>query len=99
MLKNINLTLKFRKNKSYHEKRTAHCYIVTSPFLKPHKQRLIAATLFTLSKSLYSRSVPLKGTGNFSSIFQNHLDLGIYETKFLKHVSFVVLHFLLLGSL
>jgi hypothetical protein len=99
MLKNINLTLKFGKNESYHENRTAHCYIVTSLFLKTHKELLIATTLFTLSKSLYSRSVRLKGISNFSSIFQNHLDLGIYETYFPKHVSFVVLHFLLLASL
>ena len=33
MLKNIKLILKFRKNKTYHEKRTLHCYIVTSLIL------------------------------------------------------------------
>jgi expansin (peptidoglycan-binding protein) len=36
----INLKLKIRKNKNYHEKSTAHWYIVTSLLLKPLKQRL-----------------------------------------------------------
>jgi hypothetical protein len=40
-LKYINLKLKFRKDKSYHVKRTAHLYTITSLLLKPLKQRLI----------------------------------------------------------
>jgi hypothetical protein len=35
----IKLRLKFRKNRCYHENRTAHWDIVTSFLLKAHKQR------------------------------------------------------------
>ena len=47
----------FRKNKSCHENRTAPWHIVTSLLFKPLRQRLIIATSFRLSKSLYSPSV------------------------------------------
>ena len=38
------LTIKFRKNKSYHVKRTAHTCHVISLLLKPITQRLIDVT-------------------------------------------------------
>ena len=63
------LQLKIRKNKSFHEKRTAHWYIANSVLLKSLKQRLIDITSFELSKSLYSRSVLNKRTNNFGSVF------------------------------
>ena len=57
------------KNKNCHEKRTAHCYIITSLLLKPLKQRLINVTPFRLSKSLYSRPVLFKPTSDCGSVF------------------------------
>ena len=50
-----NLKLKFRKNKSYHQRWTAHWYIVTSVLLKPLKHCLIDTTSFRLSKLHYSQ--------------------------------------------
>jgi hypothetical protein len=82
------LQLKIRKNKSFHEKRTAHWYIANSVLLKSLKQRLIDITSFEISKSLYSRSVLNKRTNNFRSVFANRLDRRIYKTKFPTHVSF-----------
>jgi len=79
----ISLRFKFRKNKNYHQKRTAHWYTVTSVLLKPLKQRLIDSTSCRHSKSLYSRSVVIKRANNFGSVFTNHLKRRIYETKFL----------------
>ena len=43
--------LKFKK-KNCHDKRTLHCYIVTSVLLEQFKQRLVDVTSFRLSKSL-----------------------------------------------
>ena len=85
------LQLKIRKNKSFHEKRTAHWYIANSVLLKSLKQRLIDITSFEISKSLYSRSVLNKRTNNFRSVFANRLDRRIYKTKFPTHVSFFFL--------
>jgi hypothetical protein len=48
------------KTKSCHKKRAAHWCIVTSLLLLSLKQRLVEVISFTLSKSLYSRSVLLK---------------------------------------
>jgi hypothetical protein len=76
------MKLKFRKNKSCHEKWTAHWVIVvTSVLLEPIKQRLIDVTSFKLSKSLNSRFVMFKSTNNFGFVFPNHLNRRIYETK------------------
>jgi hypothetical protein len=77
------------KSKHYHKKRTAHWYVVTSLLLKPLKQRLTETTSYRLSQSLYSRSVLLKITNNFGSVFTNSLDRRIYETKFPTKVSFI----------
>jgi len=46
----LRIHLQSRKNKIYHEKRTALWYIVTSVLLKPLKQHLFDITLFRLSK-------------------------------------------------
>ena len=62
-------------------------YIVTSLLLQPFKQHLIKITLFSLTKSFYSRSVSFKCTNNLGSIFTNHLDHRIYDTKFQTHIS------------
>jgi hypothetical protein len=83
------LQLKIRKNKCYHEKRTAHWYIFTSVLLKPLKQHLIGVSSFRPSKSLYSRSVLFKRTYNSGSVFAYRFDRRIYEIKFPTHVSFV----------
>jgi hypothetical protein len=95
----VNLQLKFRKNKNYHEKRTAHWYIGTSVLLKPLPQHLIDVTSFRHLKSLCSRYVPFKCTNNFGSVFTNRLDHRLYETKFPTHISFLSFHFLCLISL
>ena len=58
----FKLKLKFRKNESYHEKRTAHWHTVTS---------------FLVSKSFYSQSLLFKHTNNFGSVFPDLLDLRI----------------------
>jgi len=77
------MKLKFRKNKSSHEKWTTHWVIVVSSvLLEPIKQRLIGVTSFKLSKSLYSWSALFKSTNNFGFVFPNDLDRRIYETKF-----------------
>ena len=47
--------------------------------LKSLQHRLIAVTLFRLSKSLYSQSVLFKRTNHFGSVFPNRLDRRIYE--------------------
>ena len=83
----INLKLKFRKDKSYHQKGATRWNIVISMLLKPLKQSLIDVTSFRLSKSLYSRSVLFKLTCSFGSVFTNLLDRRIYETKFHTHTS------------
>ena len=64
-----NLKLKFRKNKSYHQKQTAHWYIVTSLMLKPLKRRLIDTTSFRLSKLHCSQYFRFSWTSNFGSVF------------------------------
>ena len=47
-------------NKSYHQKRVAHSYIVTSLLLKPLKQRLIDVVFRALEIALFSiRSVQM----------------------------------------
>ena len=63
------LKIKIGKNKSYHVNMTAHWYIAISVLLQPHKQHLIDVTSFRFSKSLFSRSVPLKCTNRFVSVF------------------------------
>ena len=68
--KHINLKLCFSKNKSYYERRTAHCYTVSSLLLKPLKQRLIDVTSFGLSKRFYFRSVLVKRTNNLVLFLQ-----------------------------
>ena len=60
-----NLKIKFRKDKSYHQKRTAHLNIVTSVLLKPPKHCLIDITLFKLSKLHYSQYFLFNLTSNF----------------------------------
>jgi len=77
------------KNKSYYKKKTTHWDIVTCLWFKPLKQRLMDVTSFRLSKLLYSQSVPIKCTNNSGSVFPNHLDCRICDTKFLTHVSFI----------
>ena len=89
-----NLKLKCKKNKSYHEKRTAHWYTITSVLLKPLKHCLIDTTLFRLLKLHYSLSFLFKLANNFGYVFTNHLDCRIHETKFMTHVSFLFSHFL-----
>jgi len=74
----LNVKLKFRMNKNYHEKRKAYWCVSC---LNLFKQRLIDVTTFRLSKSLISRSVPFRRINNFGSIFTNRLDRGTYETK------------------
>lgn len=58
--KYISLQLKFKKDKSFHEKGTAHWYVFTSMLLKPLKQHLIDVTSFRRQKSLLSRSFLLE---------------------------------------
>jgi len=65
-----NVKLKFIKNKSYHQKWTAHWYIVTSALLKPLKHRPIDTTSFNLSKLLYSQYFLFGWTSNFGSFFR-----------------------------
>jgi len=49
------MKLKFRKNKSYHERWTTHwATVLNSVLLEQIKQRLIDVTSFRLSKSLYA---------------------------------------------
>ena len=71
----ITLQLKFMENKRYHEKRTAHRYLVTSISFKPLKQHLAFRNHF-IPDPLF------KSTNNFGFVFRNLLDTGIYETKF-----------------
>lgn len=68
---------------------------VTCLLFKKLKQRLICITSFRLSKSLYSRSLPLERTDKFGTVFLNLLARIIYETKFLTHVSFLFFIFYL----
>ena len=77
----INFKLKFRKNKCYHEMRTAQTYPITSLLPKPLKQSLVDVTSFSISNSPYSRTVPFKRTSNFGSVFKHRLDRRIHETK------------------
>jgi hypothetical protein len=79
--KHLNLQLKCRNNKSYHQYRTAHRYTATSLLLKPLKHRLIGVASFKLPISLYFQFVLFKRTDNFGSGFTNLLDRKIYETK------------------
>jgi hypothetical protein len=87
----VNLQLKFRKSKSYNERKTVvHWYTtVTSLLLKPLQQHLIGITLFRLSKLIYSQSLLFEHRKNFSSVFTKPMDRSIYKTKF-QHVSFFV---------
>jgi hypothetical protein len=85
----INLKLKFRKNKNYREKRTAHWYISTFLLLKPLKQYFIIFPSFSLLKLFYSWSFLLKHTHNFGSVFTNWLVRRIYETKYVSHISYL----------
>jgi len=71
----------FRKNTSYHD-------TITSVWLKPLHQHLV--TLLWPSKSLYSRSVMFTHTNNFGSVFSNHLNCKIYETKFPTNIHFLL---------
>jgi len=93
----INVKLKFRMNKNYHEKRKAYWCVSC---LNHFKQRPIDVNTFRLSKSLISRSVPFRRINNFGSIFTNHLDRGTYETKLLTHAIFffVICYFFLFSS-
>jgi len=85
----VNLQLKFRKSKSYHERKTAHWYIVTSLLLKPLQQHLIDVTLFRLLKSICSQSVLFEHAKNFSSVFPKPMDHSIYKTKFQNMSAFL----------
>ena len=78
----------FRNNTSYHEKITTHWDTDTSVWLKPLQQHLVM--LLRLSKSLYSQYVTFKRTNNFGSVFPNHLNCKIYETKFPTNISFLL---------
>jgi hypothetical protein len=73
------------KNKTYHGERTAHRYVGTPLLMKPHKHWLIDVTWFRFSSTLYSPSVLLRHTNNFSSVSTNLLNRRIYETKFPTH--------------
>jgi hypothetical protein len=52
-------------------------------------QHLIDITSFRLLELLYSGSILLNCTNNFGSVFANHWDRRIYETKFPTHISFL----------
>jgi hypothetical protein len=86
----------YMKNKNYPEKRTAGWYIVISVLLQPLKQYFTDVTSFRPLKSLYSLPVPFKHRNNFGSVFTNHLDFRISETKFLSHVGFLFFCFIFL---
>jgi hypothetical protein len=76
----LRIHLQYRKNKFYHEKRTAVWCIVTSLLLKPLKQHLFDVALFRLSKHFIL---------NFGCVFPNFLDRIMCRTKFPTHISFV----------
>jgi len=94
----VNLQLKFRKSKSYHETKTAHWYTVTSLLLKPLQQHLIGITLFRLSKSIYSQSVLFENTKNFILFFQN-LWITVFTKPNSNTCKLFCFHFLFLVSL
>jgi len=63
------LSLKFRQNKSYHQKQTTRWDTVTSLSLNPLNQLSTDVTSFRLSKSHYSPPVLFKSANNFGSVF------------------------------
>jgi len=60
--------------------------LVMSLWLKRFVECLTDVTSLRLSKSLCSRSVLVKHTNYFRSVFPSHLGRRIYETKFPTHV-------------
>jgi hypothetical protein len=80
--KYVNLQIKFRINKNLSREDT-------SGMLQLFKQRFIDATSPRLSKSFHSPSILLKRNNYVASVFPNRFDLGIYETKFPTHISFI----------
>ena len=89
------INLKFSKNGKLsrdEDRSPVHCHFL---LLTPLQQRLIDATSFRLSKSLYSRSVLFERSNSFSSVFQNRLHRRIYENKLPTHVSCNFFFFLL----
>jgi hypothetical protein len=77
-----NKTIRYHKIKIYeeliyHEKRTIHCYTVTSLLLKTLKQCLINVTSFSVSRSHYSQSILFKNTNDLDSVCPNCLDCRI----------------------
>jgi len=94
-LKRMKLVLKFRRNRSYHAKRTTDCYIATFLLLNLLTHSLFYVTSFRLSKLFYSQSVLLKSTNNIYSGFPNPLDRTIQKTKFHIHTRQIFFHFLL----
>jgi hypothetical protein len=86
--KYIKLSLQFRRNKSYHGKRTAHWCFAPCLLFKPFKQRLVDVISFRHSKSLVFEPFFLIALITLVLYFEVFWFVEFRRPPFSPHVSF-----------